>query len=51
MAAVLGNVEGHYYEMGHPDVDVFEAARAQVGLAGLKGVNQRNLEVVVVRGA
>jgi hypothetical protein len=45
---VLGFVEGHHHEMGQADGDVLEAARAQIGLACLERVDERDLEVVVL---
>jgi hypothetical protein len=49
VAPVLGNVERHHHEVSDADADLLEAAGAQVFLARLKGVDERNLEVVVVR--
>jgi hypothetical protein len=45
---VLGFVEGHHHEMGQADGDVLQAARAQIGLACLERVDERDLEVLFV---
>lgn len=49
MAPVLGHLEGHHDEVSDAHADLLQAARAQVGLARLERVDERNLEVVLVR--
>jgi hypothetical protein len=48
VAPVVGHVEGHHHEVTEAHGDFLEAARAHVGLARLEGVDEGNLEVVVV---
>jgi hypothetical protein len=49
VAPVLRDVEGHDDEVGEAHGDLLIAPGAQVGLARLERVDERNLEVVVVR--
>jgi hypothetical protein len=49
VAPVLGDLERHDDEVGEADGDLLVAARAEIGLARLEGMDERNLEVVVVR--
>jgi hypothetical protein len=46
VAAVLGDLQGHDDEVGEADGDLLIAARAQVGLARLERVDERDFEVV-----
>lgn len=48
MAALVGHVERHDYEVTEADRDVFEAARAEVLLARLKGMDEGDFEILVV---
>jgi len=48
VASVLGHLDGHDDEVRDADADLLMAARAQVGLARLEGMDERNLQVVVV---
>jgi hypothetical protein len=47
MAPVVRRVQGHHDVVTDADADLLQAARAQVRLAGLEGVNERDFEVVV----
>jgi hypothetical protein len=49
VAPVLRHVERHHHEVRETDRDLLAAPRAEVGLARLKGMDESNLEVVVVR--
>lgn len=48
MPAQLRLVEGDHHEVTEADGNVLVAAGAEVGLAGLERVNERDLEVVLV---
>jgi hypothetical protein len=48
VAPVLGDVERHHDEVGDPHRDLLMTAGAQVGLARLERVDERDLEVVVL---
>jgi hypothetical protein len=49
VAPVLGNLEGHDDEVAEPDGDLLRAAGAEIGLARLEGVDERDFEVLVRR--
>ncbi len=48
MPAQFGFVEGHHHEVPEADGNVLVAARAQVRLARLERMDERNLEIVLV---
>src|ERR1051325_4883993 len=48
VAAVFGNLDGHDDEVGDADGDLLVASRAQVGLARLERMDERDFEVVAV---
>jgi len=48
VAPVLRNVERHHHEVRHAYVDLFQAPGAEVGLARLERVDERDFEVLVV---
>ena len=47
MAPVFRHVEGHHHEVGDADTDLLVATGAQVRLARLERVDERDLEVVL----
>ena len=47
VAAVLGDLDRHHHEVAEADWDVLQAPRAEVFLARLKRVDERDLEVFV----
>jgi hypothetical protein len=47
VTAVLRHVEGHDHEVPQPDRDLLRAARAQIGLARLERVDERDFEVAL----
>jgi hypothetical protein len=49
VAPVVGNRQRHDHEVGDANPDLLIAPGAQVRLARLKWVDERDLEVVVVR--
>jgi hypothetical protein len=50
MAAQVGSVGGHDDEMPRTGTDVLEAAGAEVGLAGLEGMDEADFLRPVQRG-
>lgn len=46
MAAQVGCLDGDDHDVADPDVDVVVAPRAQVGLAGLVGLDPADLDLV-----
>jgi hypothetical protein len=49
VAPVLRHVERHHDEVGQAHGNLLVAPRTEVGLARLEGMDESNLEVVVVR--
>ena len=45
VAAEVGGVEGHHHHVADPDADLLVAARAQVRLPGLVGLDPAHLDL------
>jgi hypothetical protein len=50
VAAEVGGVEGHHHHVADAHADLLVAARAEIGLAGLVGLDRPDLDLVVQRG-